>query len=95
MLRRLKSVACCIQHSASFLKAEIELSEIDYIQRLLDSADGNPLQAIELGSILPTFVLTLEDLPTLEDLSTVGNYIDKNMDNDGNMDGNEIMGVAM
>ena len=71
------------------LQAEIELSEIDYIQRLLDSADGNPLRAIEPESILLTFV------PTLEDLPTVGDYNDDDMDNDGNMDGNEIIGVAM
>ena len=71
------------------LQVEIKLSEIDYLQQLLDSANGNPRTALEPEIILPTFV------PTLEDLPTVGDYNDDDMDIDSNMDGKDIIRVAM
>lgn len=49
------------------LQVEIDLSEVDYIHRLIDSNnDGNHLQGIELDNMLPAFgpQTIIEDLPT-------------------------------
>ena len=70
------------------LQAEIDLNEVDYIHRLIDNTvdDGNHVQGIELDNMLPEFgPQNIEDLPTFA--SRDDN--DDNMNNDGNMDGNE------
>ena len=51
------------------LQAEIDLSEVDYIHRLIDNTvdDGNHVQGIELDNMLPEFgPQNIEDLPTFE-----------------------------
>ena len=69
------------------LQAEIDLSEVDHIHRLIYSADErNHLQGIELDNMLPAHgSQTFEDLPTFAS----GDHNDDDMNNDGNMDGND------
>jgi hypothetical protein len=49
--------------------------------------NGHPLQGIELDNMLPAFgpQTIVEDLPTFAS----GDYNDDDMNNDGNMDGND------
>ena len=71
------------------LQVEIDLSEVDHAHGLMDSNnDGNYLQRIELDNVLPAFEpqTIIEDLPTFAS----GDYNDDDMNNDGNMDGNDI-----